>query len=120
MEISLASNIRFGQKNLMAVLRVLGIIVGVMFFYCTIGIVMWDREVEVGAEFPHRWRTRQRRAAVGHRSGPPEALLPIFLPHTPFFWDVNVRVTKNSALSSASVDLHVKTLWHQLISTSSR
>ena len=57
-DISLASNIKFGQKNLMAVLRVLGIIVGVMFFRCPIGIVTWDRGVKVGADFPHRWRTR--------------------------------------------------------------
>ena len=55
---------------------------------------------------------------MGHRSGSPETLWPFFLPLTPFFWDVNVRVTDVAAWRLASVEVAAKTLHTQLNETS--
>ena len=67
---------------------------GVMFSHRLVGIMMWDRGVERCVLLDIRCGTRQSRATFGRRSGPPEALWPIFLPLTPFLWSMKVSVTK--------------------------
>ena len=73
-ETSLASNTSFGPHNMTAVLGVLKILVGVMFFHLPIGIMMQTRGVEGGGLLDFIWRTRQIRAAFGHSSDYPDTL----------------------------------------------
>ena len=50
-EMYLASNPRFGLQNLTAVLRVLEIIVGSIFFCLPVGVMTWAGAVEGGVLF---------------------------------------------------------------------
>ena len=77
----------------MAVLRVLEIIVGVMFFHRLIGIVIRARGVEGGTLLALRRRKRQSRADLGHRIDSSEEFWIIFLVLTLFFWFVRASVT---------------------------
>ena len=85
------------MHNTTAVLRVLEIRVGIIFFHLLVGVMTRDRGVEGEALLSLRWRTRQSRADFGHRSGSPEALWPIFLPLTPLLCVVNASVTNVAA-----------------------
>ena len=75
----LASNPRFGPYKSMVVLRFLEIMVGVIFFHITSGVMNCSSGVEGGVPWALRWITCRRRAALGHNSGSPDALCPIFL-----------------------------------------
>ena len=119
-ETSLASKPRFGPQKLTLVLRFLEIIVAVVLFHCPIGVMTQDGGVEVGAEFLCRWRMRLRRSTFGHRSGSPDTLWPILFTHTPFLWDVNMRVTNVAAWRLASVAVAEKTLCPHMNAKSSR
>ena len=52
--------------------------VGVMFFHLPVGVMTWDSGAEGGAPWALRWSTRWSRAALGHKSGSPDVLCPIF------------------------------------------
>ena len=54
--------------------------VGVMFFYLPAGFMTWFSGAEGGAPWALTWSTCWRRAALGHNSGSPDALCPIFFP----------------------------------------
>ena len=82
----------FELKNMTAVLRVLEIMVGVLFFCLYVHVITQDRGLEGTASLALRWRTRQSIAALGHMSGSPEALWPIFSTLTPFLCVVNVSI----------------------------
>ena len=92
-ETSLASNTRFEQQNMTAILRVLEIIVGLIFFYHPVDVMTQDSGVVGVLLIALRCSTRQSRATFGHRSGYPEALWPISSPLTPLIWVVKVSVT---------------------------
>ena len=61
-----------------AFLRVLDVMVGVRFLHLSIVVVAWARGVEGATLLALRWRMRQSRAGLGHRSESSEVLWPIF------------------------------------------
>ena len=75
---SLDSNTRFGLQKPTSVLRVLYIMVGVMFFHIPTGVITWANGMEGGAPWALRWIIHRRRSALGHNSGSPDSLCPIF------------------------------------------
>ena len=76
--------------------------------------------MEGGALWALRRSTHQRRANLGHNRGSLYALCPIFTPLTPFYWVVNISVTKLSACRLIAVDVDAETLRPQLKALSSR
>ena len=93
----MASNDRFGMQIMTAVLRVLEIMFGVVFFHIPIGVMDRDRGMEGASLLAIRWRTRRSRADLWQKSGSTESVRHIFSPLTPFFCVVNMSVTKVAA-----------------------
>ena len=97
-----------------AVLRLLEIMVGIIFFHLPVGVMTRARVVTGGSLISLKWRMCQNRVALGHRIGSPEALWIIFLSLTHFFCVINVSVTNVSDWRSASIYVAAKMLWSHL------
>ena len=119
-ETSLDSNPRFGPHNITSVLRVLGIMVGVIFFHLTVGVMTRDREAEGAISLALRLMMSQIREALWHMSGSPYEFWPIFSPPTSLFCVVNVRVTNVADWRYTSVAVAANMLQPQLKEISSR
>ena len=110
----LASNHRLGTQNMTLVLRFLEIMVGVLFYHLTVGVITRDRGVEGAAPLDLRWRMRQSGATFGQMSGSTEVLWHIVSPLTLLFCVMNVSIKKVAARRYASVSVAAKTLWPHL------
>ena len=81
-------------------------------FNLSAGVMTSESGVEGVA--PCTWITRQRKSALRHKRGSPDALCPIFSPLIPFFCFVNVGMTKLVAWRLNSVFVASKTMRLQL------
>ena len=108
------SNPRYRLNIFTVFLRVFDIIFGVMFFHLPDRFIIQYRVVEGGAILSYRWSLFLIMASLGHRSGYPEALCPIFLFLKPFFLGVYSTVANIEDCRLASVAVTANTRQPQL------